>query len=186
MSDRRSTKDRDTTALFEEGFGAPAAHEAVNGQAPEEAAQPPQPQPTPPQVASEVPETRRPGRRPAQPPAEPVPAEPMMDDLDMILTAPTAPLMLKMLAGRIKQLEALSPGNSILALDTRLRHLEPVVQQMAQQRAVAEVQMERQIRSAALDLAIKALTAMPEADRSPDTISAYADAFTQYMKVGDH
>jgi hypothetical protein len=180
MSDKRG-KDLlgdDPVAAFEEGFGEAAQRPGpINGQAPEkQTLLPPAP-----------PETRRPGRRAqAQQAEQPAPAEPMMDDLDMILTAPTAPLMLKMLAGRIKEIESTKTAHAILSLDTRIRHLEPVVQQMSQQRAVAEIQMERQVRSAALDLAVKALAALPEADKTAETISAYADAFTQYMKVGDH
>src|SRR5579864_1043424 len=58
--------------------------------------------------------------------------------------------------------------------DARVKRVEDIVQHMSQQRALAEIQMERQTRSMAIDLAIKSIA---EDKRTPDAITTYADAY---------
>lgn len=115
-----------------------------------------------------------------------------LDDLQQIVHNTQYPMVLRVLAQRLAAAEQHLPdtmrvGQSLIQLDTRLRQLEPQVQHLSTQRAVAEMSMERHTRSMALDLAIKTV---PEAQRAePDAagiIVDLADAFLQWMKTGEN
>lgn len=112
---------------------------------------------------------------------------PPQDALDSLLARPDTHITTRLIAQRLRDIEkhfpdAFKVGQSIVALNGRINELVPVVQHLSQQRAVAEVAMERQVRATAMDLAIKAL---PD-DRKGDAamISQLADAFLGWLKSG--
>jgi len=115
-----------------------------------------------------------------------------LDDLQQIVHNTQYPMVLRVLAQRLAAAEQHLPdtmrvGQSLIQLDTRVRQLEPQVQHLSTQRAVAEMSMERHTRSMALDLAIKTV---PEAQRAEPyaagIIVDLADAFLQWMKTGEN
>lgn len=94
---------------------------------------------------------------------------------------------LSVVAERLRQIEqhvpdAIKMAQGVTNIAGRLGELEKAVGYLSQQRAIAEVQMERQVRAVALDMAIKAL---PDAVRSdPEAITRFADAFLGWLKAG--
>jgi hypothetical protein len=166
----------------------------------------------PPRENGALPEDRQPpggfgehritGRQP--PPIPPIEDEPVfsggsqqpVDDLDEIVGSNSYPLVLRVLAQRIQAAEqllgqnmpqAMQIGQSLIQLDTRLRNLEPQVQYLSQQRAVAEMSLERHTRSQALDLAIKSMTDEQKTGRdAADLITLLADAFLRWMKASEN
>lgn len=94
------------------------------------------------------------------------------------------------LAARLRQVEqhvpdAIKVGQAMGNLAGRLAETEKMVTHLSQQRAVAEVQMERQVRAVALDMAIKALPDSVKASaEAPDVMTTTAEAFLAWLKAG--
>jgi len=149
-----------------------------------------------PPAGEPMPRQPPPNSYPSHPPApefhmEP-PGQTQLDDLQSIVHNTQYPLVLRILAQRLAAAEQHLPdtmrvGQSLIQLDTRMRQIEPQVQHLSTQRAVAEMSLERQTRSMALDLAIKTV---PEDQRAgpdaADTIVILADAFLAWMKTGEN
>jgi hypothetical protein len=135
--------------------------------------------------------------------AAPAPAETPRDPLHVILTTEVFPEALRVIADRLLKAEhafnqlqhqihdrpdeflvaeALAQFRGEIQAQTEVvQNSAKAVVHLGQQRSMAELQMERQTRGAALDLAIKAL---PEKDREADTIVTYAEAFLAWLKGG--
>lgn len=133
-------------------------------------------------------------RRPATVNGEAVAAAPPVaegDPLDIMVADERMPSAMRVLAGRLRQAEQNMPAvleatQRLIQLGANVDWLGKAVTQLSQQRALGELQMERQTRSAALDLAIKA--ARPEGTTAAldgGMITTLADAFLAWMKAGD-
>jgi hypothetical protein len=124
-------------------------------------------------------------------------ASTVLDPLQVIATTEAFPEALRVTADRLLKAEhafnqmarqrpdEFAVGEALTQFRSELQSLGQIVTQLSQQRATQEFFAERNVRSAALDLAIKAL---PEAERMGDngsvTIVAYAEAFLGWLKSG--
>lgn len=112
---------------------------------------------------------------------------PPMDDLDKLLLREDTHPVTRLIAERLREVEKHFPdafqiGQSIVSVVGRVQEMERVVTHLSQQRAVAEMGLERHTRATALDMAIKAV---PEANKGDASlISALADGFLTWLKAG--
>jgi hypothetical protein len=119
-------------------------------------------------------------------------AEPNTAGFDEVPVSPLGIVAIGDIRQRLTQIENQIPEvtkiiGSVVQLGANLQQLQQIVHQMSQQRAVAELQMERNIRASALDLAIKALQGpTKESPADLDKLTTFAGAFLAYMKAGDH
>ena len=119
------------------------------------------------------------------PPAD----EQIGDPIEYMITDEKMPAAMRVLAGRLRQAEQNMPAvieatQRLIQIGANVDYLGKVVQSLSQQRALGELQMERQTRSAALDLAIKAAQRQGEPGDAV-VITALAEAFLGWMKAGD-